>query len=134
MPKEGHLSPQGSKPTAAWAAPQKIIIKKSAMESAKEWSKDEQKCRWSLGDDARIKDKADLWSKGQCKNLLAVYGKCAKDRVVSVAWACGKERDAYVQCLKKFSSEPYLSMLKTESINLRIAQMRQAKELEKAAK
>eukprot|EP00467_Chlorarachnion_reptans_P004068 CAMPEP_0114517302 /NCGR_PEP_ID=MMETSP0109-20121206/17816_1 /TAXON_ID=29199 /ORGANISM="Chlorarachnion reptans, Strain CCCM449" /LENGTH=110 /DNA_ID=CAMNT_0001697803 /DNA_START=9 /DNA_END=341 /DNA_ORIENTATION=- len=100
--------------------------------SAGPWTRDEQRVRWSLGDDARTRDKADLWSKKQCVDLVKQLATCMSGKTVTLGWECQKERNLYTSCLKNYTSDTYLEMHKRESIAKRLVQMQQAKELEKS--
>mmetsp|Transcript_17065 Transcript_17065/g.30588 ORF Transcript_17065/g.30588 Transcript_17065/m.30588 type:complete len:107 (-) Transcript_17065:85-405(-) len=101
--------------------------------SAASWPRDEQRVRWSKGDDARVKDKAELWAKRQCAPLMEPFAKCAKDKVVTI-YKCSDLRDAYVNCLKDHVSETYMKMHKRESVTKRLAELQQAQALEKSTK
>ncbi|GAB5372385.1 hypothetical protein AAMO2058_001660600 [Amorphochlora amoebiformis] len=95
------------------------------------WSRDEQRVRWSVGDDARVRDKTELWAKTQCKSVLDLLGECTKGKTLSVAWSCTEQRNAYTTCLKNYTSQRFLEIQKRESISKRLASMQQAEALEK---
>mmetsp|Transcript_10451 Transcript_10451/g.16757 ORF Transcript_10451/g.16757 Transcript_10451/m.16757 type:complete len:123 (+) Transcript_10451:1168-1536(+) len=108
-----------------------LSMSSSSSASKDKWPRDEQLVRWSVGDEARIRDKIDLWSKLQCKDEMKALAACMSDKTISVAWSCGEQRTVYTQCLKSYTSDKYLDMHKRESISKRLSQMKQAKELRK---